>query len=183
MMHDRRFDISKIARLRSPERLELLELTRVVELCLEDSTIQSVLDVGTGSGIFAEEFNNQGIHTEGVDVNPEMISACAELLPAIEFKISPAEDLPYEEKSFDLVFFGMVLHETDNPLKTLKEANRVAGKQVAILEWPYEEQPFGPPLTDRLSKEEIQKLANQAGLIEGSFIRLQNLCLYLFPNK
>jgi ubiquinone/menaquinone biosynthesis C-methylase UbiE len=182
-MHDRRFDASKIARLRAPERLELLELTRVSELCLEDGTIQSVLDVGTGSGIFAEEFNKHRFHVEGVDVNPEMVAACAEILPFIGFKVSPAEDLPYEDNSFDLVFFGMVLHETDNPLKALQEANRVAAKQVAILEWPYEEQSFGPPLTDRLSKDEIQRFTNKAGLIEGTIIRLQNLCLYLYSCK
>jgi ubiquinone/menaquinone biosynthesis C-methylase UbiE len=154
-----------------------------VELCLEDGTIQSALDVGSGSGIFAEEFNTRSIHVEGVDVNPEMVAACAEILPFIEFKTSAAEDLPYEDNSFDLVFFGMVLHETDNPLKALQEAKRVAAKRVAILEWPYEEQSFGPPLTDRLSKDEIQRLANQAGLIAGTFVRLQNLCLYLYSGK
>jgi ubiquinone/menaquinone biosynthesis C-methylase UbiE len=182
-MHDRRFDASKIARLRSSERLGLLEVSRVVDLCLENRKIQSVLDVGTGSGIFAEEFNKRNIHVEGVDINPEMVAACAEILPSIEFKISPAEDLPYEDNSFDMVFFGLVLHETDNPLISLQEARRVARNQVVILEWPYEEQPFGPPITDRLSKEEIHRLANLAGLIEEPVVRLQNLCLYLYSCK
>lgn len=179
-MHNRRFDASKIDRLRSPERLERMEVSKVVNQCVEDGTIQSILDVGTGSGIFAEEFSKRGIHVEGVDVNSEMVAACAEILPSIKFKISPAEDLPYEENSFDMVFFGMVLHETDNPLRSLQEARRVAGKQVAILEWPYEEQSFGPPLNDRLSKEEIQRLAKLAGLTETSYMRLTSLCLYIY---
>ena len=179
-MSDKRFNASKIERLRSPERMELLEVKRVVDICLENQSIHSILDAGTGSGVFAEAFHSHGLEVEGVDVNAEMVAACIEILPSISFKIAPIENLPYEDKSFDMVFFGMVLHETDNPLKSFQEAHRVAGKQVVILEWPYEEQPFGPPLSDRLSKEEIQRLASSAGLKEGVMIRLKNLCLYRF---
>jgi methylase of polypeptide subunit release factors len=52
-MHERRFR-GDPARLRSPERLEQLEVERVVELSLEGITAGSVLDVGTGTGVFAE---------------------------------------------------------------------------------------------------------------------------------
>jgi ubiquinone/menaquinone biosynthesis C-methylase UbiE len=180
IVSDKRFDASKIDQLRSPERLELLEVNSVVDFCLEDQAIKSILDAGTGSGVFAEAFHSHGLRVEGVDVNAEMIAACTEILPSIPFKIAQTEDLPYEDNSFDMVFFGMVLHETDNPLKSLQEAHRVARKQVVVLEWLHKAQSFGPPLTDRLSKEEIQRLANLAGLQDGAVIYLKNLCLYKF---
>ena len=88
------------------------------------------------------------------------------------------ESLPWEDKSFDAVFLGMVLHETDNPLEALKEANRVARKQIVILEWPDEEQDFGPPRKDRLSSKALKHLTDLAGLHLENEVRLQSLVLY-----
>ena len=48
-MHEKRFD-GKVERLRSPERVQRLEVDRVVDLCLEGDEIRDVLDVGTGWG-------------------------------------------------------------------------------------------------------------------------------------
>ena len=45
-MHEKRFE-GAIDRLRSPERVERLDVERVVDLCLESETATSVLDVGT----------------------------------------------------------------------------------------------------------------------------------------
>lgn len=42
--------------LRAPQRLKKLEVERVVELSLEKLFVTKVLDVGTGSGVFAESF-------------------------------------------------------------------------------------------------------------------------------
>ncbi len=42
--------------LASPQRLALLEIPRVVEICLEDVAVRDVLDVGTGSGVFVQAF-------------------------------------------------------------------------------------------------------------------------------
>ena len=55
-MHERRFT-GDVERLRAPERIARLEVDRVVNLCLEGTRVDNVLDVGTGSGIFAEAFS------------------------------------------------------------------------------------------------------------------------------
>ena len=54
-MHERRFK-GEVERLRAPERIQRIEVDRVVNLCLEGVRADSVLDVGTGSAIFAEAF-------------------------------------------------------------------------------------------------------------------------------
>ena len=59
-MHERRFAGSP-GMLHSPERLALLEIERVVSLCLEEFPAASVLDVGTGSGLFAKGFAARGL--------------------------------------------------------------------------------------------------------------------------
>jgi ubiquinone/menaquinone biosynthesis C-methylase UbiE len=123
--------------LRTPERVERLEFERVVGLCLEKGQFENVLDVGTGSGLFAEAFAECGLQVSGVDVNPEMLVSTRRFVSEGDFREGTAEALPFSDDSFDLVFLGVVLHESDDVLKTLQETLRVARKQVCILEWPY----------------------------------------------
>ncbi len=176
-MHEKRFD-GGIARLRSPARVEMLEVERVVNLCLEEARLKNVLDIGTGSGLFAGAFAGLGLDVAGIDANPEMLRAASEHVPAGNFKEGIAEVLPYPDGSFDLVFFGLVLHETDEPLKAIKEARRVALKRVCILEWPYQDGDYGPPLADRLKPETVTELADQAGIQKIETLTLTNTVLY-----
>jgi ubiquinone/menaquinone biosynthesis C-methylase UbiE len=176
-MHERRF-AGDISRLRSPERVERLEVKRVVDLCLEDSQLNSVLDIGTGTGLFAESFAGQGLAVSGLDVNPEMLVAAQSFVPKGEFRTGSAEILPYADASFDLVFLGLVLHETDEILAALIETFRVARVRVCILEWPCRDQSFGPPLADRLNSEDLVGLFHKAGFRKWMMIELSNTVLY-----
>lgn len=181
-MHEKRFN-REIERLRDPERVERLEVDRVVKLILENQDkIKTVLDVGCGSGLFAEAFASRGLEITGIDVNPEMIPAAKQFVPNGTFKEGIAESLPFQDGTFELVFMGLLLHETDDTLAALREAKRVATQRVAILEWPDEEQPFGPPREHRLSFEKISSLAEQVGLHNVKQTRLNNLMLYQFDS-
>lgn len=161
-MHERRFSRDK-SRLRAPERINLLEVERVVGLSLETFNATSVLDVGVGTAIFAEAFSAQGLAVAGIDANPEMVATSRSLLPQGRFEVAFAERLPFTDRSYDLVMMSHVLHETDNPARALQEAHRVARLGVVVLEWPYEETASGPRLSHRLKPEEIEQLAEQAG--------------------
>ena len=162
-MHEKRFE-GNIDRLRFPERVERLEVRRVVDLCLENGHFKDVLDVGTGTGLFAEAFAQNGLKVSGVDVNPEMLPAAQGFVPEGDFRLSTAESLPFPDGSFDLVFLGQVLHETDDPAKALREARRVAKKRVGLLEWPYREEEMGPPMAHRLSPSKVGELCRAAGI-------------------
>jgi len=176
--HDRRY-ASPAERLRAPARLALLEVPRVVGMCLEGITAARVLDVGTGTGIFAEAFAERGVEVTGVDPNPGLLSHARGHVPGAQFQEGVAEKLPFDDRSFDLVFLGHVLHETDDRHAALTEARRVARLRVAILEWPYIEEKQGPPLGHRLRPTEIVSLARGAGFTEIECIALSHMDLHL----
>ncbi|HSB67612.1 MAG TPA: class I SAM-dependent methyltransferase [Anaerolineales bacterium] len=167
-----------IERLRAPERVARLEVGKVISLCLEGGDLKSVLDVGVGSGFFSEGFAQHGLVVAGVDVKPEMIVAAKQFVPKGQFHESTAEALPYPDASFDLVFFGLLLHESDEPLKVLQEARRVSRQRICILEWRYQEEEFGPPLEHRLSLAQIADLVQKAGFAHLESIPLTYLVLY-----
>lgn len=175
-MHERRYN-REIERLRAPQRLALLEVERVVDLCLEGIQTMTVLDVGTGSGIFAEAFSKRGIEITGIDPNPEMLKAAQEFVPTGTFLRGTVEEIPSKDKSFDLVFLGHVLHESDDLIKALSESKRVAKRQIAILEWPYKQEESGPPLEHRLTTEEILIVAKQVGFSSVETIQLEHMVL------
>jgi len=165
-------------RLRSPERIGLLEVERVVALCLEGLTVQRVLDVGTGTGVFAEAFSTRIPVVAGVDSNPRLLAVARSHVPEVHFMLALAEAIPFARGTFDLTFLGHVLHETDNPLKALLEACRVAKGRVAVLEWPYREDPHGPRIEHRLRPETIHGLAGEAGCRRVERIELAHMDLY-----
>jgi len=180
--HDRRY-ASPAERLRAPSRLALMEIPRVVTLSLEGLTAARVLDVGTGTGVFAEAFARRGLEVTGIDPNSELLSLARGHVPGARFLAGVAEKLPFEDQSFDLVFLGHVLHETDDRHATLAEARRVARLRVAILEWPYVEEEQGPPLGHRLQPSEIVSVAQGAGLITIESFTLSHMQLSILAPR
>jgi ubiquinone/menaquinone biosynthesis C-methylase UbiE len=181
-MHERRFQ-GEIDRLRLPQRLALLEVPRVVNLCLEDIEVHRMLDVGTGSGIFAEAFSKKKISVTGIDPNPEMLQTAKSFVPAGKFQQGIVEKIPFKDKLFDFVFLGHVLHESDDLVKALSECKRCAKQRVAVLEWPYKEEENGPPLEHRLTTERILDTAKQIGFLKVETIQLQHMVFFRFNIK
>ena len=164
--------------LRSPERLKLLEVDRVVDLSLEGIQVDRVLDVGTGTGIFAEAFAGRGLTTYGVDHSSEMVVIAKSHAPAADFHQAEATDIPFDDNYFDLVFMGLVLHEIADPMAALKEARRLSSRRVAVLEWAYREEELGPPMEHRVKPEDLAALAVEAGYAGSEALQLEHLVLY-----
>ncbi|HUN65496.1 MAG TPA: class I SAM-dependent methyltransferase [Bacteroidota bacterium] len=181
-MHERRY-AGGIERLRSPERVRLLEVERVIDLALSGAEIRTVLDVGTGSGIFAEAFARRGLSVTGIDPQPGMLEAAREYVPAGVFQSGTVEQIPFPDRSFDLVFLGHVLHESDDLERALGETVRCARARVAILEWPYLEETAGPPIAHRLRPEEILETARKIGCRTPEVRRLDHMVLILLPGS
>jgi len=145
---------------------------------MEGADVASVLDVGTGAGVFAQVFAERSLQVTGIDPNRELLEMARSAVPAGNFIEATAEALPFADASFDLVFLAHVLHETDDPEAALREARRVARRRVAILEWPYRSEDKGPPLEHRLKPERIAEAAQRAGFTAVERIELTRMDFY-----
>ena len=182
-MNERVFS-GPVDRLRNPERLARLQIDRVLAYALAHAqagqVFRTAVDVGTGTGVFAEALSQRGLQVKGIDCNPEYVALVARMFPESEFFTAAAECLPFADQSADLVFMGHVLHETNDAAAAVREAFRVTRHRLAVLEWPYIEQPFGPPLDHRIKVETIRLLGEQAGFACCDVIQLHYMQLVIF---
>lgn len=82
-----------------------------------------ILDVGCGTGANLLMLSEYG-HVEGVDVSEDALAFCrARGLDKV--KLGAAEELPYEDGTFDLVTAFDVVEHMDDDLAGLKEMRRV----------------------------------------------------------
>jgi len=188
--HQRRYGAPG-ERLRAPERVALLQVPRAVDLGLQglapgdqpsDAAAAgkglSVLDIGTGTGLFAEALLARGVQVTGIDPNQDLLDMAGRLVPGAAFLAGTAETLPFGNGSFDLVWMSHVLHETDDPQAALAEAARVARRRVVVIEWPYLDEERGPPLAHRLEPARIEALGRQAGFARIEMVPLGHMLLY-----
>jgi ubiquinone/menaquinone biosynthesis C-methylase UbiE len=151
--------------LRSAERLERLEVDRAVQLSLQGINAHNVLDVGSGSGVFAEAFARRNLQAAALDVSRDMLAYAKQIVPQVDFCEATMENLPFRDASFDLIFFGAALHESQDLVQTLKEVYRVARLRVAALNGNIEKRRM-VPRWNIVFLARIARLAKQAGFIQ-----------------
>jgi ubiquinone/menaquinone biosynthesis C-methylase UbiE len=89
------------------------------------------LEIGAGTGYFALNLLGAGALGSAVctDISPGMLAAleanAARLGHTVETVATQAEDLPFADESFDLVFGHAVLHHLPEPALALSEFRRV----------------------------------------------------------
>ena len=100
----------------------------------------AVLDVACGTGILARaaaHLVGQSGSVVGLDVNEGMLAVARQKAPAINWKVGPAESLPFAADRFDRVLsqFGLMFFE--NPTKAIAEMGRVLrpGGALAVAVW------------------------------------------------
>ena len=169
----------KISKLRRADRIEELEVSRVVGFVQPKRPNETLLDIGTGSALFAESFCQIGYDVTGVDADPDMLVAARHYLPQADFLVAAAESLPLTAKSFDISFMGMVLHETKRPMTSLIEAKRVTRRTVSVLEWPPPNKTDPPPPAPRISPEDMKKMVHKIGFRDLVIHPLNRMILYL----
>jgi SAM-dependent methyltransferase len=85
--------------------------------------VPRALDVACGTGQSSRALQAIAEHVTGTDLSSEMLEY-ARQNPGIEFLESPAESLPFEAETFDLLTVSMAFHWFNQP-KFLLEAHRV----------------------------------------------------------
>ncbi|MBE0689355.1 MAG: class I SAM-dependent methyltransferase [Anaerolineae bacterium] len=181
-MTDKRYG-GEVDRMRAPERVARNEVDRVLALALEGVMLKTVLDVGTGSGLWAEAFAARGLSVTGLDVREDMLAAARAHVPSASFRMGEMEALPFAEGVFDLVFLGHVLHEATDLATAIRELCRVANLRVVALEWPYEVGESGPPQDHRLRADDVLREARAAGCAQAESIQLTHMVLYRLDKR
>ncbi|NLX60326.1 MAG: class I SAM-dependent methyltransferase [Phycisphaerae bacterium] len=87
---------------------------------------QRLLDVGCGTGHWCLFFAEMGYQVTGIDVATEMIQAARQHVPGGSFEVADAADLPFEDKTFDVVAAMAMLEFVPDPRAALREMARCA---------------------------------------------------------
>ena len=134
----------------------------------------TMADIGCGPGFFAlpaaRIVGHNGIVLAG-DIQGEMLTAVRSRahevgLGNIRVVKTSETEIPLPAESFDFVLLAFVLNELEHRATFLHRAARLLkpSGRVVVLEWERAETPSGPPLEDRVPRDELVQDAQAAGL-------------------
>jgi ubiquinone/menaquinone biosynthesis C-methylase UbiE len=104
---------------------------RLMLQMLHPASGESILDIGCGAGTAMQPLLELGLNVTGLDPSPYMLALCAEQLGnRVDLYRGVAEDLPFDDNSFNHAFFFISLEFVDDPIKAVEEACRVAKDRV-----------------------------------------------------
>lgn len=100
---------------------------RITSKILLKRNVKNLIDIGCGNGAFLEMFHKLSPDTElaGLDLSREMVLRSKERLPEAEITEGDAEQMPFDDKSFDAVSCHMSVHHHPHPEKSLAEMYRI----------------------------------------------------------
>jgi ubiquinone/menaquinone biosynthesis C-methylase UbiE len=131
------------------------------------------VDVGSGDGYFAIPAARMiGLTGKviAVDIDDGAIkrlrqNATDEGLSQVSAEVRSAEETVACERCADFVFFGINLHDFEDPAQVIRNAKsmlRLSGLLVDV-DWKPEPMPFGPPLRRRYSIDKARQLIEAEG--------------------
>lgn len=113
------------------------DLERLVELA-QPEPHWHVLDVATGGGHTALTFAPHVASVVASDITPQMLQAAEAYITGrgttnVEFRHAAAENLPFDDATFDLVTCRIAPHHFDDAARFVKEAARVVKPGCLVL--------------------------------------------------
>jgi SAM-dependent methyltransferase len=95
------------------------------------------LDIACSTGDLAGAAARRGAHAHGVDFADAMVTNARAKYPDVEFRVGDAQDLPYEEASFDAVACAFGVPHFADLERALRSARRVlrSGGRFALTTW------------------------------------------------
>ena len=97
----------------------------------------SVADVGAGTGALAGELVARGLQVAAADPSPQFVGAIRERLPQVDAHVAPAEELPWNDESFDASLAQLVVAFMRDASAGVREMRRIvrSGGTVAVCMW------------------------------------------------
>jgi len=156
------------------------------------------LDAGCGAGMAAQMAAARGARVSGIDAADGMLAVAKSRVPAGDFRAGDLEELPFADRSFDVVTGFNSFQYAANPVIALKEARRVTRPAggIAIVTWGTPEgmeavsvitalrtvmppPPPGAPGPFALSEEAaLRRFAADAGLKPGEILDIDAPFVY-----
>ncbi|MBU0992423.1 MAG: class I SAM-dependent methyltransferase [Proteobacteria bacterium] len=100
---------------------------------LKPSKGETLLDIGCGTGTAFRPLIEKGIQVTGIDPSPYMLDIAGKNGGnKVDLYRGFAEDLPFEDNSFNHALIITTLEFSDNPVMVLEEASRVAKDRIFI---------------------------------------------------
>jgi len=120
--------------LKKPETKVALELeTQLMHTLLQPMRGESVLDIGCGTGACLRALLEMELLVTGLDPSTYMLDiASRNVGNRADLYRGFAEDLPFDDNSFNYACLFTALEFVDNPQKALEEACRVAKDRIFI---------------------------------------------------
>jgi ubiquinone/menaquinone biosynthesis C-methylase UbiE len=107
--------------------------TQLMKDLLQPMRGESVLDIGCGAGACMNAFLEMGLRVTGLDPSTYMLDMALEKIGhRADFYRGYAEDLPFDDNSFNYACLFTTLEFVDDPIKALEEAFRVTKDRVFI---------------------------------------------------
>jgi ubiquinone/menaquinone biosynthesis C-methylase UbiE len=94
--------------------------------------LRTALDVGCGPGAYCALLASRGFEVMGIDYAPAVIEIAKRKNSGITFAVASGYDLPYPDRSFDLVISIGALQCLEDYHRFVGELCRVAGKAVIL---------------------------------------------------
>ncbi len=120
--------------LKKPENKAAFELEiQLMQTLLKPMRGESVLDIGCGTGACLHAFLEMELQVTGLDPSTYMLDiASRDVGNRVDLYQGYAEDLPFDDNSFNYACLFTTLEFVDNPTKALEEACRVAKDRIFI---------------------------------------------------
>ena len=112
-----------------------LQLSNTTNKGKDNNSNRRVLDIGCHDIYFKKPFESLGLDWHGIDKYVP-IDDRGNAIGYTEIVHGDMNDIPYDDKTFDLIFCCHAFEHSENPLQTLREFKRVS-KRFIIIATPF----------------------------------------------
>lgn len=139
---------------------------------LSDTSGDSHLDVGCGTGTLAARAVARGRTVVALDADPEMVAMSRSSVPGHVVEAS-LPDLPFDDSTFDAVTANFVINHVPDPRAAMRELSRVTrpGGRVAVTIWPTTTPEWAVLVAGAFSRAGVVSIPGQRLSVELDFDR------------